>query len=129
VGVLKSLGFSGVIASPELGHDDYMLIVKKSPLPLGIVISGNWPFTVSRILSDQVKQACAFISPKGEQAWVKEYGSNFWVYPNWKIDLTDKKDELKNAGYSMFVHLIEPLPEGIEIKTRKGTWNWEINLI
>ena len=129
VSVLKLLGFSGVIVSPELGHDDYMLFVKKSPLPLGIVISGNWPFTVSRILSDQVKQDCAFISPKGEQAWVKEYGSNFWVYPNWKIDLTDKKEGLQKAGYSMFVHLVEPLPEGIEMKTRKGIWNWEINLI
>jgi len=127
--ILKLLGFSGVIVSPELGHDDYMLFVKNSPLPLGIVISGNWPFTVSRILSDQVKQACAFISPKGEQAWVREYGSSFWVYPNWKIDLTDKKDELQNAGYSMFVHLVEPLPEGIEMKTRKGIWNWEISLI
>ncbi|MBU1569983.1 MAG: U32 family peptidase, partial [Proteobacteria bacterium] len=127
--VLKLLGFSGVIVSPELGHDDYLLFVKKSPLPLGIVISGNWPFTVSRVLSDQVKQARAFISPKGEQAWVREYGSNFWVYPNWKIDLTDKKEELKEAGYSMFVHLVEPLPEGIEMKTRKGIWNWEINLI
>jgi putative protease len=129
VRVLKLLGFSGVIVSPELGRDDYLLIIKQSPLPLGMIISGNWPFTVSRILSDQVKKECAFISPKGEQAWVKKYGPNFWVYPNWKIDLTDKKGELQKAGYSMFVHLVEPLPDGIEMKTRKGIWNWEINLI
>ncbi len=127
--VLKLLGFSGVIVSPELGRDDYLLIIKQSPLPLGMIISGNWPFTVSKILSDQVKPGRAFISPKGEQAWVKKYGPNFWVYPNWKIDLTDKKGELQKAGYSMFVHLVEPLPDGIEMKTRKGIWNWEINLI
>lgn len=127
--VLKLLGFSGVIISPELGRDDYLLIIKQSPLPLGMIISGNWPFTVSKILSDQVKPGRAFISPKGEQAWVKKYGPNFWVYPNWKIDLTDKKGELQKAGYSMFVHLVEPLPDGIEMKTRKGIWNWEINLI
>ena len=129
VRVLKLLGFSGVIVSPELGRDDYLFITEQSPLPLGMIISGNWPFTVSRILSDQVKQECAFISPKEEQAWVKKYGPNFWVYPNWKIDLTDNKGELQKAGYSMFVHLVEPLPDGIEMKTRKGIWNWEINLI
>jgi len=126
---LKLLGFSGVIVSPELGRDDYLIVMKKSPLPLGMIINGNWPFTVSRVLSDQLKQECVFTSPKGEQAWVRKYGSNFWIYPNWGIDLTDKKDELKKAGYSMFVHLVEPLPKGIEMKTRKGIWNWDLDLI
>jgi len=128
VKILQSLGFSGVIVSPELGQDDYLLFIKKSPLPLGIVISGNWPLTISRVLSDQVKTDSFFTSPKGEHAWATEYGSNFWVYPNWKIDLTDKKEELRKAGYSMFVHLSEPLPPGIEMKKREGRWNWDLSL-
>ncbi len=128
VKVLQPLGFSGVIASPELGREDYLLLIKKSPLPLGIIISGNWPLTISRVISDQVKTEYPFVSPKGEQAWVKRYGSNFWIYPNWKIDLTDKKEELRKAGYSMFVHLNEPLPPGIEMKKREGWWNWDLSL-
>ena len=129
VKILQSLGFSGVVVSPELGRDDYLLFIKKSPLPLGIVISGNWPLTISRVLSDQVKTGSPFISPKGEHVWATEYGSNFWVYPNWKIDLTDKKEKLRKAGYSMFVHLSEPLPPGIEMKKREGRWNWDLSLI
>lgn len=126
---IQSLGFSGAIASPELGCDDYFNLIKNSPLPLGIVISGNWPLSISRILSSQVQTDYPFISPKGEHAWIKKYGSNFWIYPNWIIDLTDKKKELLKAGYSMFVHLIEPLPADIRMKQREGKWNWGIGLI
>jgi U32 family peptidase len=128
VNILKSMNYSGVIISPELGADDYLLFCNISPLPLGIVISGNWPLTMSRVLSDQIEPVCAFTSPKGEQAWIKRYGSNFWVYPNWKIDLTEKKKELQKAGCSMFIHLAEPVPDGIEMKTRKGLWNWDLGL-
>lgn len=129
VKILQSLGFSGVIASPELGRDDYLLFAEKSPLPSGIVISGNWPLTISRTLSDQVKTGSSFTSPKGEHAWAAGYGSNFWIFPNWKIDLTDKKEELRKAGYSMFVHMIEPVPPGVEMKKREGCWNWDLSLI
>ncbi len=129
VKILQSLGFSGVIVSPEMGRDDYQLIIKNSPLPLGIVISGNWPLTISRVFSDQIKTGSPFTSPKGEHAWAVEYGPNFWVYPNWKIDLTDKKEELRKAGYSMFVHISEPVPPGIEMKKREGRWNWDLSLI
>jgi putative protease len=127
--ILQSLGFAGVILSPELGRDDYMLIIKKSPIPLGIVLSGNWPLTISRVVSEKIRKECPFTSPKGEQAWASKYGSNFWIYPNWKIDLTDKREELKKAGYSMFVHLVEQLPPGIEMKKRAGRWNWNLSLI
>ncbi|MFH2044081.1 MAG: U32 family peptidase [Pseudomonadota bacterium] len=125
---IHSLGFSGAIASPELGRDDYLNLIQNSPLPLGMVISGNWPLSISRTLSDQVQTDFSFISPKGEHAWVKKYGSNFWVYPNWSIDLTDKKEELLKAGYSMFVNLVEPLPADIRMKKREGKWNWKIGL-
>ncbi|MBA3036148.1 MAG: U32 family peptidase [Desulfobacterium sp.] len=126
--VIQSLGFSGAIASPELGRDDYLNLIKNSPLPLGIVISGNWPLSISRTLSSQIQTDYPFISPKGEHAWATKYGSNFWIYPNWSIDLTDKKDELIKAGYSMFVNIVEPLPAGIIMKKREGKWNWGIGL-
>ncbi len=126
--VIHSLGFSGAIASPELGRDDYLNLIKNSPLPLGMVLSGNWPLSISRTLSSQIQTGYPFISPKGEHAWATKYGSNFWIYPNWSIDLTDKKEELLKAGYSMFVNLIEPLPADIIMKKREGKWNWGIGL-
>ncbi len=125
---IHSLGFSGAIASPELGSDDYLNLIKNSPLPLGIVISGNWPLSISRILSGQVQTDYPFISPKGEYAWATKYSSNFWIYPNWIIDLTDKKEELQKAGYSMLINIIEPLPADIRMKKREGKWNWGIGL-
>jgi len=125
---LANLGFAGVIVSPELGRKDYLQLPEHSPLPLGIVISGNWPLSISRFLAEDVKTEHLFSSPKGEQAWVKKYGSDFWVYPNWELDLSDKKEMLKKAGYSFFVHIIEPLPEAVKMKRRPGLWNWDLEL-
>jgi len=126
---LADLGFTGVIVSPELGRKNYLQLPEHSSLPLGIVISGNWPLSISRFLSKNVKTEKLFSSPKGEQAWVKKYGSDFWVYPDWKLDIRDKKEMLEKAGYSFFVHIIELLPEGIKMKKRPGLWNWDLNLI
>jgi len=125
---LAGMRFSGVIVSPELGQSDYEALPSKSPLPLGIIMSGNWPLCVSRILADDLKTACLFASPKGEHAWVRRYGSDFWVFPNWQVDLTSKTDELKKAGYKMLVHLSEPLPKKVKLKERPGLWNWKIGL-
>lgn len=125
---LANFGFTGVIVSPELGREDYLQLPEHSSLPLGIVISGNWPLSISRFLSEEVKTEHLFSSPKGEQAWVKKYGSDFWVYPSWKLDLSDKKQSLIKAGYSLFVHIIEPLPKGIKMKKRPGLWNWDLGL-
>ncbi len=126
---LASLDFKGAIVSPELGREDYILLPKHSPLPLGIVISGNWPLCVSRILSENLKTDLPFTSPRGEQAWVRKYGSDFWIYPNWKLDIRAKKDELQKAGYKLFVHLLEPLPRTVKLKKRPGMWNWDLNLL
>ncbi len=43
VQVLASQGFSGVIVSPELSSANYLQLGKQSPLPLGIVLSANYP--------------------------------------------------------------------------------------
>ena len=128
IDVAKSLGFSGAIISPELGSKDFFLLPKQSSLPLGIVISGNWPLCISRTISEKIKKETLFASPRGEHAWIRNNGHDFWVYPNWKLDINKKKNELKRAGYSLFVHLVEPLPKGVKLKDRPGMWNWDLEL-
>ncbi len=128
VSVLKSMGFKGVIISPELSKNDYQLLPEQSCLPLGIVIHGNWPLCISRILSDQLSTGCDFASPKNENAWVKKYGNNYWIYPNWKLDLTKERQFLREAGYQQFVSMVEPVPRHVELKKRPGLWNWKIGL-
>ncbi len=128
IDVAKSLGFSGAIISPELGSKDFFLIPKQSPLPIGIVISGNWPLCISRTISENLKKEALFTSPRDEKAWVGKIGSNFWVYPNWKLDIRKKMNELKRSGYKLFVHLNEPLPKGVKLKERPGMWNWNLEL-
>jgi len=92
------------------------------------VISGNWPFCVSRISTDRIKTDKPFISPRGEQAWTAKYGDDFWVFPNWILDISDSKKMLLHAGYTMFVHLIEPVPGTVNLKKRPGLWNWKTKL-
>jgi U32 family peptidase len=125
---IKSYGFSGAIVSPEMGQADYLSLPGQSPLPLGVVISGNWPLSISRILSDRMKPDIPFQSPKGEMAWASLSDSNYWVYPNWMLDLMGYRKELEQAGFQRFVHLTEPVPPSIRMKDRPGNWNWRISL-
>lgn len=125
---VKSLGFSGAIVSPELGQADFLGLPRQSPLPLGVVLSGNWPLSVSRILSVDLKPDRLFESPKGEMAWAGLVDSNSWVYPNWRLDLTAFRRELEQAGYQRFVHLTETIPPSIRMKERPGSWNWNLAL-
>ncbi len=126
--VLADSGFAGVIVSPELGKKDYLQLPGESPLPLGIVVSGSWPLAVSRIMSTNSETEKPIISPRGEICWARQYGPDQWIYPNWKIDLTKKRSLLRKAGYSLFVNILEPVPENIRMKKRKGLWNWDIGL-
>jgi putative protease len=128
INAMADAGFSGVIVSPELGSKDYFELPKSSPLPLGIVISGNWPFCISRTVSPDMKTSKAFISPRGEKGWVKKYFSDYWVYPNWILDIKEQKDVLMKAGYSIFIHMEENLPKGVELKKRPGKWNRDVGL-
>jgi putative protease len=123
-----AMGFSGAVVSPELGAEDYLQLPQHSPIPLGIVIAGNWPLCVARTLAEDVQQNKAFSSPMGEQAWATRHGPDYWIYPNWKLDLRVHKKALHRAGYALFVDLIEPLPKGVKMKKRKGLWNWDIKL-
>jgi putative protease len=128
VRAFKLLGGQGVIVSPELGQADLEGLAAKSVLPLGVVVSGQWPFCVSRVVAPEMKTGQPFVSPKGEQGWVQRYGGLYWVFPNWPINLRPVQESLTKAGYRLFVHLEEPIPKGVAIKKRPGNWNWEIGL-
>jgi len=124
---LKNLGFEGAIVSPELGKNDYLDLPSFSPIPLGIVISGNWPLCISRINPD-LKTDRAFSSPKGEQAVMIRHGFNYWVFPNWKLNLEAYRKRLETAGYCMFIHMDEGLGRKSKLINRPGKWNWDLGL-
>ena len=124
----KLLGGQGVIVSPELSHPDLEAMAAKSVLPLGVVTSGHWPLCVSRTLAQGLKTDQPFASPRHEEAWARRYGSLFWIYPNWPIDLRKQQDALVKAGYRMLVHLDEPIPRAVTLKKRPGQWNWGLGL-
>ncbi len=126
--MLKTIGFKGVIVSPELGGQDFLRLPGQSSILLGIIIWGNWPLCISRTLTDSLEVGKIFESPKKEKAWVQSYGSQYWIFPDWHLDLRNKKDELIKAGYCLFVRIVEPLPKQIKIKKRPGLWNWDIGL-
>lgn len=125
---LAELGFAGVVVSPELGRQEYLELPAKSPLPLGIVASGHWPLCVSRAVSDDIKTGDVFTSPRGEQGWVVKYDADYWVFPNWQLDLKDEVPGLEQAGYKLIINLVEPVPRGVKLKKRPGKWNWKIGL-
>jgi putative protease len=125
---MKTMGFSGAVISPELGREDIIRMPESSPLPLGIVIEGNWPMCISRFLSEDMAGNHIFTSPKGEQAWVSKHGHGYWIYPNWRLDMTSRKDMLRRAGYTLFIAMHEPLPRGVVMKKREGLWNWKVGL-
>jgi putative protease len=129
VKTLADLGFKGVFAGPELSRDDYLELADQSPLPLGLVLSGHMPLAISRTLSGDLKTFVPFASPKGEEAWATRQGSEVWIYPNWILDLTSKKDELLRAGYSLFAHMDDEVPGPVTLRKRPGTWNWDLKLL
>jgi len=127
--VLKGLGFSGAVVSPELGEKEMLALPGESPLPLGVVVAGGFPLCVSRGLSEKIKPEILFTSPKGEGAWVKKHGSDYWIFPNWRFDLAEKQSALQAAGFELFISLHEPVPKGVEMKKRPGLWNWDVGLM
>lgn len=128
VGVLKEMGFSGCIVSPEMGREDMEALPWKSPLPLGVVVSGNWPLSISRIIPPGLKENQMFTSPKKETAWYCRHGMDTWVFPGWEYDIREYQDILFQYGYRLFIHIKEPFPPGVSMKERPGFWNWDIGL-
>lgn len=126
--MFKTMGFAGSFISPELGETDVLTLCRQRPLPLGIVLSGHWPLVISRTLAEDTKLRVPFDSPRGEQAWADRHGPDYWIFPNWRLDLTEKRDILQRAGIQMFAHLEESVPPGVNLKKRPGLWNWKIGL-
>ncbi|BBO71298.1 peptidase U32 [Desulfosarcina alkanivorans] len=124
----KTLGFAGAFVSPELGEPDLLSLCRQSPLPLGIVLSGHWPLCISRTLAEDVRLRAPFESPRGEQAWADRFGPDYWIFPNWRLDITEKRTLLQQAGVQMFAHLDETVPKAVTLKKRPGLWNWKIGL-
>jgi len=129
VNLLKQYGFSGAIVSPELDQETFCALPGACELPIGVVLYGNWPLGISRLISNDLKTNQAFTSPMGETAWISKYNNNYLVFPNWYLDLTSKKDQLKKAGFSLFVSIHENIPRGIKMKNRPGLWNWNLKLL
>ncbi|WP_300459043.1 U32 family peptidase [Desulfobacula sp.] len=129
VNLLKPYGVSGAIVSPELDQETFCSMPRACDLPLGVVIYGNWPLGISRIISNDLKPNQAFTSPKGETAWISKHNNNYFVFPNWYLDLTSKREILKKAGFSVFITLHENIPRGVNIKNRPGLWNWDLKLL
>jgi U32 family peptidase len=125
----KKMGISGVIVSPELSGPDFLQLPGMSPLPLGIVLKGAWPLCIARTISPDLKPSVPFLSPKNETTWARKMGPNWWVYPDWILDLTSKRDELARAGYRLFVHVVEQFPRSVAQRERPGLWNWEHGLL
>ena len=125
---IHEMGFNGAIVSPELGAEDFLQLPQQSPIPLGIVVTGNWPLCVARSIVPEVQLEKLFASPRGEQAWTSYYEPDYWIYPNWQLDLQTHKKMLQKAGYVLFVNLIEPVPKKVKLKKRSGIWNWKHSL-
>jgi putative protease len=84
---------------------------------------------ISRIISEDLKTNQAFTSPMGETAWISKFNNNYLVFPNWRLDLTSKKDTLANDGFSLFINIHENIPRSIKMKDRPGLWNWNLKLL
>ncbi|MEA2061425.1 MAG: U32 family peptidase [Thermodesulfobacteriota bacterium] len=129
VHVLKKIGFSGVIVSPELDRDNFLTLPENASLPIGVIIQGNFPLAISRQVSEDLNQDRVFSSPMKENAWVSQTDGNYWVFPDWILDFNEKRGEMIRAGFVRFITINETVPKGIEMKKRQGLWNWELRLL
>ena len=127
--LLKSMGFSGAVVSPELDRQTILSLPGRSALPLGVVTTANWPMAISRIASADLNLGKGFASPMKETAWTSKFNNTYYTFPDWTLDLSQKKQELQQAGFVLFIHLVERIPKGIRMKARPGIWNWNLKLL
>lgn len=126
---LKTMGFSGAIVSPELTRDDFLCLPSVSVLPLGVVLEGNWPLAISRIISPDISLDSPFLSPMGESSWISKRENSYWIFPGWRLNITPMKELLYQAGYRHFITMEEPVNKEISLKKRPGLWNWDLTLL
>jgi putative protease len=128
LGMLHRAGFSGAFVSPELDARSLLDLPGTSPIPLGAVLEGFWPLCLSRTLSGELKPGDTLASPKSESSWVKKFGPLYYHFPNWELDLTDKRKQLEDAGYSLLARLHEKRPRKAPHPARAKRFNWDLDL-
>jgi U32 family peptidase len=94
-----------------------------------MIIRGLWPVCVSRTFAREARPIAVFESLKKEIFWTAQHDENFYTFPNWEINLTEHENELRSSGFSLFLHLKEPLPKKMSLKQRPGLWNWDQGLL
>lgn len=127
--IIKQMGFFGAFASPELNKTGLLELAGQSPLPLGMIIQGFWPFCISRTLHPELKPGTVLHSPKNETSWIKKSGSNYYHYPNWELNLSSYQTELSQAGFSLFAMLRSSKPGRLPWRKRDSDFNWNLELI
>lgn len=126
---MRRLGFSGAVVSPELSREDFLRLAKQSPLELGFLLSGPFPYCISRTLAPELQPGLPLASPKKEISWIAVSGQTVYHYPQRELDLSPYREELKEAGYSLFVHFHRPFPRKVPRIDRKSVFNWNLKLI
>lgn len=126
---LRNAGYKAAIISPELSRKEILELPKISPLPLGLLIKGFWPVGISRFGLTGINVNEEFNSPKGEGFWARNHGGNIWIFPAWPLDISEKKSDLLQAGYSFFVTIEERKPDSLSSRKRAGLFNWDGHLL
>lgn len=127
--VLKDIGCTSAIVSPELPADELQALSQNPPIPLGFVIKGHWPFGIARFLADSVKFDDSIKSPMNETAYVRKHGQNNWIYPAWELDLSGEYKTLERMGFKSFITILEEWPRGVPRPKRSSTFNWKLDLL
>lgn len=122
---IAEMGFSAAFVSTELSGKELLTLPAISPLPLGIVLGGYWPVGMSRFGLAGMEAGEMVFSPKGEGFWAKDRAGMSWIYPAWQLDISTKRKELEDAGYSFFAWLEEKPGAGVKLQKRPGLFNWE----
>ena len=129
LGVLKEIGCSSAIISPELPFEDIQDLSQNPPLSLGFVIKGNWPFGIARFLAEDVPFDESIKSPMNEALFVRKHGQNNWIYPAWELDLTKEQRKLERLGFKSFISIREEWPRAVPRPKRTSEFNWRLKLL
>ncbi|CCH48131.1 peptidase U32 family protein [Pseudodesulfovibrio piezophilus] len=127
--IMKDLGCSSAIISPELPAEDIFDLAKNPPIPLGFVVKGLWPFGIARFLAESVRYEEPIKSPMHEVMFVRKHGQNNWLYPGWELDLTEEYKNLDRAGFKSFITMKEEWPRDVPRPKRTSTFNWKLKLL
>ena len=126
---LLAMGMRGAVVSPELSAKDLKELAQDSPLPLGVVLQGYWPMGISRLELVGLEEGQPFNSPKGEVFWTRKHGSDLWIYPGWPLDISSQRGRLIEAGYCLFINLLDAPPKPVPRPQRSSSFNYELTLL